>query len=195
MGDHREDLDSLRDHYLQKVRQLGILSEGIAWFTDKMPLNETHLGLIGLMFPASPLLYVVRHPLDVVLSVFSNHLTHGFQCAYDLTTIAVHYVRVMELVAHYRSQMTLRLLCVRYEDVVDAQQDTVRRMLEFVGEAFDARCLSFHENTRYARTASYAQVSERLYDRSRYRYRRYLKQLEPVIPILAPVIDRLGYAI
>ncbi len=23
------------------------------WFTDKMPLNETHLGLIGLIFPAA----------------------------------------------------------------------------------------------------------------------------------------------
>ena len=56
---------------------------GAAWFTDKMPLNETHLGLIALMFPRSPMIHVLRHPLDVVLSVFSNHLTHGFYCAYD----------------------------------------------------------------------------------------------------------------
>ena len=47
------------------------------------------------------------------------------------------------------------------------------------------RCLDFHENRRYARTASYAQVSEKLYDRSRYRYRRYLEQLALVIPMLA----------
>ena len=31
--------------------------------------NETHLGLIALMFPRSPLIHVLRHPLDVVLSV------------------------------------------------------------------------------------------------------------------------------
>ena len=51
-----------------------------------MPLNETHLGLIALMFPEAPLIHVLRHPLDVVLSVFSNHLTHGFYlrlCAGD----------------------------------------------------------------------------------------------------------------
>src|SRR5256714_10131877 len=48
----------------------------------KMPLNETHLGLIALMFPRSPMIHVMRHPLDIVLSTFSNHLTHGFYCSY-----------------------------------------------------------------------------------------------------------------
>jgi hypothetical protein len=68
-------------------------------------------------------------------------------------------------------------------------------MLDFIGEVFDAQCLAFEENRRYARTASYAQVTERLYDRSRYRYRHYLKHLEPVIPMLEPVIARLGYSV
>ena len=109
MGDRLEGLDSLRDYYLQRVRQLGAFREGAAWFTDKMPLNETHLGLIGLIFPQAPILQVVRHPLDVVLSVFSNHLTHGFYCAYDLMSIARHYVLVMDLVEHYRREMDLRI--------------------------------------------------------------------------------------
>jgi hypothetical protein len=32
----------------------------------------------------------------------------------------------------------------------------VRRLLDFIGADFDPACLSFHENPRYARTASYA---------------------------------------
>jgi len=195
MGDQREGLDNLRDYYLQRARQLGVIEPRTAWFTDKMPLNEMHLGLIGLMFPEAPVIHVLRHPLDVVLSVFSNHLTHGFYCANALDTIAHHYVLVADLVEHYRVQMTLRYLPVRYEDVVDDQETHVRRMLDFVGVGFDRACLQFHENTRYARTASYAQVTEKLYDSSRYRYRKYLKHLKPVIPILEPVIARLGYAI
>jgi hypothetical protein len=195
MGDHRDDLNNVRDHYLRKVAQLGIVPEGAHWFTDKMPLNETDLGLIALMFPEAPLIHVIRHPLDVVLSVFSNLLTHGFFCAYALETIAVHYALVMDLVEHYRHEMTLRYLPVRYEDMVDNQEASIRRALEFIGEDFDPSCLSFHENRRYARTASYAQVSEKLYDRSRFRYVHYLPQLQPVIPILQPVIDRLGYTV
>jgi tetratricopeptide (TPR) repeat protein len=195
MGDHREDLNNLRDHYLRRVSALGIVPEGAAWFTDKMPLNETHLGLIHLLFPESPLVHVVRHPLDVVLSVYSNLLTHGFYCAYALESAARHYARVMELVDDEINEMSLRYLRVRYEDVVDDQEASIRRVLEFIGEDFDPACLAFHENRRYARTASYAQVTEKLYDRSRYRYRNYLPQLQPVIPILQAVIERLGYKI
>src|SRR5712691_5663780 len=193
MGDRREGLDELRDYYLERVRQLDIVEEGTVWFTDKMPLNETHLGLIALMFPRSPIIHVVRHPLDVVLSTFSNHLTHGFYCSYALETAARHYALTMELVEHYRAQMTLHYLPIRYEDIVDDQESAIRRGLDFIGEPFDDACLAFHENRRYARTASYAQVTEQLYDRSRYRYRHYLKQLEPAIAILEPVINRLGY--
>jgi tetratricopeptide (TPR) repeat protein len=195
LGDQVEGLDNLRDYYLQRARQLGAVKKGVSWFTDKMPLNETHLGLIALLFPQAPIVHLLRHPLDVVVSVFSNHLTHGFYCAYDLETIARHYVLVMGLVEHYRREMTLRYLPVRYEDIVADQEAQVRKIMSFVGVPFDRRCLNFHENRRYARTASYAQVTEKLYDRSRYRYRAYLRELAPVIPILEPMIYALGYTI
>ena len=195
MGDQRDGLDNLRDYYLQKVGQMGILEPGAAWFTDKMPLNEMQLGLIALLFPEAPLIHVIRHPLDVMVSAISNHFTHGFFCSSALETAALHYVRVMDLVQHYRSEMALRYLPIRYEDMIEDQETTVRSMLDFIGEEYEERCLQFHENQRYARTASYAQVTEKLYDRSRFRYRHYRRHLEPVIPILQPVIERLGYSV
>ena len=195
MADRHAGLDNLRDYYLQRAHQFGVVTAGVPWFTDKMPLNETHLGLISLLFPGSPLIHVVRHPLDVVVSVFSNLLTHGFYCAYALDTIAEHYVLVRDLVDHYLEELPLNYLAVRYEDIVDEQETSVRKILDFIGEPFDERCLHFEQNRRYARTASYAQVTEKLYDRSRYRYRRYLKRLGPVLPRLEPIIERLGYTI
>ncbi len=195
MGDHREGLDTLRDYYLQKVRQMGVLQPGKTRFTDKMPLNETHLGLIALLFPQAPLVHVLRHPLDIMVSAFSNEFTHGAFCSFELETAARHYVRIADLVEHYRTEMALRYLPIRYEDIVADQEANVRAMLDFIGEAFEPSCLTFHQNRRYARTASYAQVTEPLYDRSVFRYRHYLDHLAPVIPILEPAIARLGYTI
>jgi hypothetical protein len=62
-----------------------------------------------------------------------------------------------------------------------------------LGEAFDPACMTFHRNDRYALTASHAQVSEPLYDHSVGRWRHYWHRLKPLIPILSPVMERLGY--
>jgi len=195
MGDQREGLDLLRDVYLRRVRQLGVLGpRHPRFFTDKMPLNETQLGLIGLVFPASRLLHVVRHPLDVMVSAFSNHFTHGFCCASALETAALHYARIMDLVAHYRAEMPdLAYRMVRYEAMIRQQRAVIGDLLEDLGLDFDPACLTFHENRRYARTASYAQVAEPLYDRSVGRWRHYRAELAPALAILAPVMERLGY--
>jgi TPR repeat protein/Flp pilus assembly protein TadD len=195
MADSRRALETLRDLYLQKVETRGVIEPGNAWFTDKMPLNEMHLGLIALIFPRSPLIHVLRHPLDVILSVFSHHLTHGYFCGYALETIARHYVLIMDLVEHYRTEMALRYLPVRYESMVKDMTGSVRRILEFVGEPFDKHCVEFQNNRRLPHTPSYAQVTEKIHDRSLFRYRHYLRHLEPVIPIVQPVMSRLGYTL
>ena len=105
-----------------------------------------------------------------------------------LETAALHYRRVMELVEHYRSVLTLRYLPIRYEDIVDDQAQSIRRMLEFIGEPFDDRCLAFHENRRYAPTPSYAQVTEKLHDRSIGRHKHYAQQLGPHVARLRKML-------
>ena len=195
MGDKRDGLAEMRDHYLSRARHLGVMREGASYFTDKMPLNEMHLGLIGLMFPTAPLLHVIRHPLDIMVSAMSNFFTHGAFCGTALESAATHLVLVHDVVAHYRAEMDLRYLAVRYEDVVRSQEATMHGVFDFVGVPFDPAVLSFEANVRYARTASYAQVTEKLYDRSLFRYRHYLRHLAPAIPILEPLIERLGYRI
>ncbi|RIA46326.1 sulfotransferase family protein [Hephaestia caeni] len=195
LGDRAGHVDSLRDLYLNEAVNFGAVDPAKPWFTDKMPLNETHLGLIHILFPKSPIVHLVRHPLDVVLSVFSNSLTHGFHCAAALDSAAAHYALVADLIADHRAALPLHYHAVRYEDLVFDQEAQLRTLFAFIGMPFDPCVLSFQDNVRYARTASYAQVTEPLYTSSVYRYRNYLKHLEPVIPILMPAIERLGYTV
>jgi hypothetical protein len=53
--------------------------------------------------------------------------------------------------------------------------------------------LQFHETRRYAPTPSYAQVTEKLNDRSIGRHRHYAAHLKPFLPQLAPLLARYGY--
>jgi hypothetical protein len=122
-----------------------------------------------------------------------NELTHGNNCALDIETAAFHYARVMELAGHHVSELGLRYTRVRYEDLLDEPEGELRRLFEFIGEPWDARCLEFHRAARVARSASYAQVAQPLYRTSRGRWRDYRRQLEPVIAQLLPLIRQLGY--
>ncbi len=194
IGDNLFFANHLRDYYLDCARAAGLLGGAdAAFFTDKMPLNEMHLGLIHLLFPASPVVYLRRHPLDIVCSNFESFHVHGFGQAFAVETVAQHYVLLDGLLAHYREQLDLKFLEVRYEDLVADQEAEVRRLLAFAGLEFDPRCLSFHENPRIPRTGSYAQVAKKLYGSSVHRYRHYLRHLGPAIEILRPTLERLGY--
>jgi len=195
MGDRRWAYDILRDLYLQEAQAHGIPRQGPRFFTDKTPFNGPHLGLISLLFPQSPIVHLLRHPLDSVLSSFFTQMSHGYGMACDLATVAEHYVRVAELIDHYREQLDLNYCAVRYEDIVADQEGQTRRLLDFAALDWEDSCLEFHQHASGVRTASYAQVTEKLYTRSVGRYRHYRRQLEPIIPILRPVIERMGYTI
>lgn len=188
-------LDHFRNYYLSRARGAGIPAEGKRQFTDKMPLNEWHLGLVRLVFPQSPVIHVVRHPLDSCLSSYFVDMTHGNYGSYNLETVATHYVLSYRLAEHYRQHIGLTFLRVRYEDLVADIESGVRRLLDFVGVPFNESCVNFHESERVARTASYAQVNQKLYNTSLYRYRHYRRHIEPMLPILEPVISELGYTI
>ncbi len=197
MGDRRDGLNQLRDTYLaDAARQHGLAELEKPFFIDKMIFNEMHLPLIALILPDAPVIHMIRHPLDVVLSVFSHQLAGGMRSRFTLEDTARHYVAIMDLVAHYRAEgVAGRYMAARYEDLAADQAGQVAKILDFAGLPFDPACLRFAENPRYARTLSFSQVRQALNSDGVFRYRRYRTQLAPVYPILAPCIERLGYEI
>lgn len=190
-----KNVQNFRNHYINTVQEMGIMEPWGKRFTDKMPLNEVHLGLINLVFPDAPVIHVLRHPLDVIVSAYCNNLYHGDNYALDLQTAAKHYIAVMELVEHYQEQLDQPYLAIRYEDIVDNVEDATRKMLEFLDEPWQQQCVDFHLNKRASKTASYAQVKEKVYTSSVSRYKNYEEFLKPIIPQLEPIIHKLGYTL
>lgn len=184
----------LRDYYLGRAEVYGI-SGAHPLFTDKMPLNDVFLPLIRLAFPAAAVIRMVRHPLDVAVSMLSHNLTHGYNCGFAIETIIAHMRAMLDLNAHYDAVLDQPPLSLRYEDFIADQDGETRRVLGYVGVAYDPACLRFHENRRHAPTPSYAQVSQPLNDRSVGRWRHYEKHLAPYMDAIAPVVEGLGYSL
>jgi Tfp pilus assembly protein PilF len=178
-----------RDHYFARAERHGLLEPGPAYFVDKMPFNEVWLPLIRVAFPHAPIVHLVRHPLDVCLSMMSHQFNHGFHCGYRLEDTAHFLAAVHGLHEHYRRELEPGEFILRYESLVANPRAVIARLLDHLALPFDERCLSFHEQRRYAPTPSYAQVAQPLNDRSIGRHRPYATQLEAVRPMLAPLVD------
>lgn len=183
----------LRDHYLARSETHGLLAPGKRLFTDKMPFNEMWLPLVRMAFPQAKIVRVVRHPLDICVSMLSHELTHGFHCGYRIETIVQHIAAICDLTEHFRRELGSADFILRYESLVEQPEQEIRRVLDYLELPFDAACLSFHEDRRYAGTPSYAQVRQAIGRQSVARYRHYREFLEPFMSQLAPALCAWGY--
>ena len=119
---------------------------------------------------------------------FSNFFTLE-----DTVTI---YDKVMTLWRRYVDVLSIDARMIRYEDLLDDLEPSVHRLLSLVGVEWDPDVLDF---TRHAKsrgriaTNSYHQVTEPLYQRAKYRWRRYEKHFAPFMETLKPHIAYFGY--
>lgn len=184
-----------RDFYLARAAQRGLTAPGVAFFTDKMPLNETYLPLLRLAFPEAPMILVRRHPLDTLVSVMSHDMTHGFHCGYRLADAAHQLAAVSQLTVHYRNGLGLATHDLAYERFVANQDEETARLMTYVGLDVEAAQLRFHESTRHAPTPSYAQVKEPVHSRAVERWRNYADQLTPALRLIGPALQDGGYRV
>ena len=192
-ADNRYVATLFRDYYLARAQQARLLEPGGRYFTDKWPFNEIYLPLVKMAFPHARIIRLVRHPLDVCVSMLSNNLAPGFFCGYRIEDIVHHLVAVHNLVEHYRREMHLDEFVLKYESFIANQSEYTRQLLDYLGLPFEDACLRFHETRRYAPTPSYAQVVQKLNDRSIERYRHYAVQLRAYVPQLATLIEAYAY--
>jgi len=165
---------------------------------DKMPLRFLHAGLIQRLFPAARIVFVARHPCDVVLSNFmQQYVVNETNIHFDtLERSARTYARLMGLWARLECALALPVHTVRYEDLVRDLGDGLSGVCAFLD--LDADGLATDADARLAtrdrvRTSSYQQVGEAVYGRAAGRWVRYRRHLDPLLPLLRPQLERYGY--
>ena len=180
-------LDDIANHYLEKLRSMNAAAVRI---TDKMPHNFLHLGLIQMLFPRARVIHIERNPMDTCVSIYFQEFSSDHAYAYDLGHLSLYYREYQRLMHHWEQVLGLSLLKIRYEDLVNDQENWSRRMIEFLDLEWDDRCLKFFENTRHVATPSYDQVRQPIYTVSVERWRRYERHLGPLISGLESVMGK-----
>jgi hypothetical protein len=122
-----------------------------------------------------------RHPLDTCLSVYFQNFFNVSPYANDLDSLAHYYGEYLRIMAHWRHVLpAATLLEVPYEGLVADTELWTRRMLDFIGLVFDARCLEFHQTERVIITASKWQVRQKISTASAGRWRNYETYVGPL---------------
>jgi tetratricopeptide (TPR) repeat protein len=162
---------------------------GRPFFIDKMPNNFWHIGLIHLILPGATIIDVRREPMACCFSNLKQLFgTTNQEFTYGAEDMARHYRAYLDLMRHWDDVLPGRVLRVRYEDVVEDLEGSVRRMLAHGGLPFEPACLAFHETRRSVRTPSSEQVRQPIGQEGLAQWRHYA-------PWLAPLRDALGDAL
>jgi len=132
-------------------------------FTDKMPNNFRHIGLILSILPGARIIDARRAPMACCFSGFKQQFAEGQEFTYSLEDIGKYYAGYVDLMDHWRRLYPDSILQVNYEDVVEDLEPQVRRMLEFLDLPFEQDCVEFHRTRRSVRTASSEQVRQPIY--------------------------------
>lgn len=155
---------------------------GLPHVTDKMPGNYNLLPLIHACYPDAPIIYMKRDARDNCFSCFSLFFTEGNYFSYALPSLAHYYLLHERLVSQWRTLLgSERILEVSYEELVEAPEPTIRRLLQAIDLPWDPRCLEFHKTARKVTTASVYQVRQPLYHSAIGRWRRFERHLGPLL--------------
>ena len=153
-------------------------------FTDKMPNNFRHIGLIHLIMPNAKIIDARRYPLDCCFSMFKQLFAQGQEFTYGLEEAGSYYNGYVKLMNHWDEVLPGKVLRVNNEDVVDDLEGQVTRMLEFIGIHFEEKCISFYETDRLVRTHSSEQVRSPVNKDGMERWKPYAKYLKPLLKVL-----------
>ena len=189
LGNYPKTMKSLT---LEKRQELGksfiddtrIHRKNAPRFTDKMPNNFRHIGLIHLILPNAKIIDARRYPLDCCFSMFKQLFAQGQEFTYGLAEAGNYYNSYVKLMDHWDKVLPNKILRVNNEDVIDDLEGQVKRMLDYLELPFEESCITFYETDRSVRTASSEQVRKPVNKSGQGRWKPYAKNLGSLIDSL-----------
>jgi len=193
-----EQIIKIRKTYFESLESQIQNKNNTKLYIDKLPLNIIYVGEIIRIFPNAKFIVSLRHPCDCVLSCFMQdfELNDAMANFLNLDDAAHLYDAVMNLWTQYTSIFSINYHEVKYENLIENFEPTVRSILNFLELSWDDSVLNYlitaKKRDRIA-TPSYYQVTKPIYSYAIGRWQRYKKQTSNIYPILEGWIKKYNY--
>ena len=160
-------------------------AHGKTFFVDKQPPNWVLAAAIHSALPRAPILNLVRDPMDTCFSNWRAYFGDACAYSYDLDALAAHFNDYQCVIAHWHRLMPGAILDVPYAELVSEPGATLRKVFDFCGLAWESGCADPSRNNAPSATLSAAQVRAPLRRDTGGQWRRYARQLAPLISTLS----------
>lgn len=192
-----QQLGSARDFYWSLVRRKVTLQPGHR-LVDKNPLNLLRLPVIRRLFPRSPIVLAIRHPLDVILSCYTQHFRapeFALMCSHP-AVLARGYRRCFDFWYQQQAILQASVMEVRYEELVGAFEPHMRALAGFLDLPWHEGMLRPADHARakgFISTPSYAQVIEPVSTQAVGKWQPFAPQLREAAAVVEPYLARWNY--
>jgi tetratricopeptide (TPR) repeat protein len=165
---------------------------------DKMPLNILNIPTIISVYPHAKFLVCIRHPLDVLISNWSQNyvLNESMMNMVELDDIAELYEITMECLCLCMDKYNLNFHIIKYESLVTDPEFETRQILKFLEVPWNSKILAHQDHIARKKrisTPSYSQVVEPVYVSSKFKWVNYDSHLSNYKVKLGKWITRFDY--
>ena len=182
-GNDHKNID-LISNYLKTVNSYNVKTKIIL---DKTLINFWNIGFIKIFFPKSKIIHIKRNPHDNCLSIYKNIFESSEGWNYDELELAEYYGLYDDIMKFWKTIFKSEILDIQYEDLINHQEDSTKKMLEFCNLSWQQNCLKFHENKIAIKTISVNQANKPIYktsiNKSKF-YKENLKKMFSKLDIL-----------
>ena len=167
---------------------------------DKLPLNLIWIRHLSLIFPNSKFIISLRHPLDCILSCYTQNfvLNPAMVNFLDLNKTAHIYNNAMQIIYNNISKISNKFYFLKYEDLILDFNDNVHNLINFMNLNWEENISNYKEkaiNKDRIRTPSYNQVVMPIYHHAINKWENYRDQLNPILPLVKDWIKYFNYKI
>ena len=157
---------------------------------DKTPYYVLHMKTLLEMFPSAQFIHLIRDGRDCALSMFERK--HDF-CVYNTFFAAKYWEIYIDGGRRIGKELGDKIYHeVRYEDLLDAPEDTLRRICAFLGEPFSDNVLNFKKSGSAGKTPL-LQKSVQKDNQAKWRSKMSSRQIATFEGAVGDTLKALGY--